>query len=112
MMYAAFIWTRWDSDADIDPVEFGRYTEFNEKSGQAGVRRAGIALHPASAATTVRVRDEEVMLTDGPFIESKEQLSGFYLFECADLDEAIRWAARIPGVPHGAIELRPVLMDH
>jgi hypothetical protein len=112
MLYAAFIWTRWDSDGDIDPAEFGRYAEFNEKSREAGVRRAGIALHPASAATTVRLREEEVMLTDGPFIESKEQLSGFYLFECASLDEAIRWAARIPGVRHGAIELRPILMEH
>jgi hypothetical protein len=112
MLYAAFIWTRWDSDEDLDPSEFGRYAEFNGASGEAGVRAGGLALHPVSSATTVRLRQEEVLLTDGPFIESKEQLSGFYLFECADLDEAVRWASRIPGARHGAIEVRPVLVEH
>ena len=112
MLYAAFIWTRWDSDEDLDPVEFGRYAVFNEESDRVGVRRGGFALHPASSATTVRLRDDEVMLTDGPFLESKEQLSGLYLFECENLDEAIRWAVRIPGARHGAIEVRPVMVEH
>jgi hypothetical protein len=112
MLYAAFIWTTWDSDDDIDPAEFGRYAEFNERAEQAGVHRAGVALQPVSIATTVRLRNEEILLTDGPFIESKEQLSGFYLMECASLDEAIAWAARIPGARHGAIEVRPVLAEH
>jgi hypothetical protein len=112
MHYAAFIWTKWDSDEDLDPAEFGRYAEFNAECGEAGVRRQGLALHPIAAATTVRLREQETLVTDGPFIESKEQLSGFYIFECDNLDEAITWAARIPGARHGAIEVRPVLVEH
>ena len=112
MLYAAFIWTKWDADEDLDPAEFGRYTAFNGDSAAAGVREAGLALHPVSSATTIRLRDETVLVTDGPFVESKEQLSGFYVFDCANLDEAISWAARIPGARHGAIELRPVLAEH
>lgn len=112
MLYAAFIWTKWDSDSDIDPEEFGRYQKFNELTAEAGVRHGGLALHPIDAATTVRLRDDEVLLTDGPFLESKEHLSGFYLFECDGLDDAVQWAAKIPGARHGAIELRPVLVEH
>jgi hypothetical protein len=112
MLYAAFIWTKWDSDEDLDPAEFGRYQEFNAVTAAASVRAGGLALHPVDVATTVRLRDDEVLMTDGPFLEAKEHLSGFYLFECADLDEAVSWAARIPGARHGAIELRPVLVEH
>jgi hypothetical protein len=112
MLYAAFIWTKWDSDGDLDPAELARYEDFNERSAAAGVRHAGLALQPVSATTTVRLRDDEVLMTDGPFIESKEQLSGFYVLECESLDEAIEWAARIPGARHGAIEVRPVLVEH
>lgn len=65
-----------------------------------------------SVATTIRPRDDEVLITDGPFVESKEQLSGYFLLECADLDEALAWAARVPGARHGAIELRPVFLAH
>jgi hypothetical protein len=112
VLYAAFIWTKWETEEDLDPEEFMKYAAFNAESADAGVRKAGIALHPVSATTTIRLRDDEVLMTDGPFIESKEQLSGFYVFECDDLDEAIRWAARIPGARHGAIEVRPVLVEH
>lgn len=112
MLYAAFIWTKWDSEADFDPAEFGRYQEFNEATIENGVRTGGVALHPIDVATVVRLRDDEVLLTDGPFLESKEHLSGFYLLECADLDTAIELAAKIPGARHGAIELRPVLIEH
>ena len=63
---------------------------------QAGVFLGGEGLQPTSTATTVRVRDGEPLLTDGPFAETREQLGGFYLLECADLDEAVRWAAKIP----------------
>jgi hypothetical protein len=110
MQYAAFIWTKWDSDMDLDGDELGRYQVFNQAAAQAGVLRGGSALHPVSATTTVRLRDNEVLMTDGPFVESKEQLSGYYLLECKDLDEAIAWAARIPGARHGAIEVRPLLV--
>ena len=60
-------------------------------------------------ATTVKVRNGERLVTDGPFAETKEQLGGFYLLECKDLDEAIEWAAKIPGAQNGTIEVRPVM---
>ena len=65
-------------------------------------------LHPVHTATTLRVRDGALTMTDGPFAETKEQLAGFYLIEAADLDEAVKLAARIPPVRAGSIEVRPV----
>ena len=69
---------------------------------------ASEALQPVQTATTVRVRDGRVSVTDGPFAETKEQLAGFYLVEAADLNEAIQLAARIPPARMGSIEVRPV----
>ncbi|MFP5287045.1 MAG: YciI family protein, partial [Thermoanaerobaculia bacterium] len=65
-------------------------------------------LHPADTATVVRVRDDEVVTTDGPFAETKEQLAGFYLIEARDLNEAIQVAAKIPPARVGSIEVRPI----
>ena len=83
------------------------YGEFGRQVEEAGVFVAGAGLEPSSTATTVRVRDGERLITDGPFAETKEQLGGFYLLECKDLDEAIEWAAKIPGAQGGSIEVRP-----
>jgi hypothetical protein len=66
-------------------------------------------LHPPSTATSVRVRDGNPILTDGPFAETREQLGGYFMIDAADLDEAIRIAARIPGARKGTVEIRPVL---
>lgn len=74
-----------------------------------GLRLAGEALQPTATATSVRVQDGEPVITDGPFAETKEQLGGFYLFECKDLDEAIEWAVKCPGAKTGTIEVRPVM---
>jgi hypothetical protein len=71
---------------------------------------AGEALHPTTSATTVRVRDGKALTTDGPFAETKEQLGGFYLLDCKDLDEAIEYAAKIPGASHGSVEIRPIVI--
>jgi hypothetical protein len=73
-----------------------------------GVRKSGDRLRPATDATTVRVRNDEVMLSDGPFAETKEQMGGYDLIECADLDEAIEVASRHPMAKIGVIEVRPV----
>src|SRR2546425_12540006 len=73
-----------------------------------GVIRGGAPLQPQSVATTVKVRDGKTLTTDGPFLETKEALAGFYLLECADLDEAIELAAKIPAAHVGSIEVRPV----
>ena len=71
---------------------------------------AGDALQPTSTATTVRVRDGETLVTDGPFAETKEQLGGYYLIDAKDADEALAIAARIPRRAHGSIEVRPVVV--
>ncbi|WP_018654306.1 YciI family protein [Actinomadura flavalba] len=74
-----------------------------------GVLRDGAGLRPPSDATTVRRRAGEVLLTDGPFAETREQIGGFCLIECADLDEAVEVAGRHPAAAYGTIEIRPVL---
>ena len=89
---------------------FAAYGEFTESIKSSGHMVGGDALHPASTATTVRVRDGETLVTDGPFAETKEQLGGYYLVEAKDLDEAVAIAARIPDATSGSIEIRPVMV--
>jgi hypothetical protein len=84
------------------------YAAFGEEMGQRGVLVGGERLRPSSDATTVQVRDGKVLTADGPFAETKEQIGGFYLVDCADLDEAIQVAAKIPGASHGSVEVRPI----
>jgi hypothetical protein len=72
------------------------------------VLTGGERLRPTADATTVRVQNGEVLTSDGPFAETKEQIGGFYLIDCKDLDEAIEIAAKIPGAKHGSIEVRPI----
>ena len=67
-------------------------------------------MQPVTTATTVRVRDGKTETMDGPFAETKEQLGGYYLLDCKDLDEAIEYAAKIPSSVHGSIEIRPVML--
>ena len=85
------------------------YTAFG--AAAATVIRGGAALYPTITATTVRVsgRGGEAVTSDGPYAETKEALTGFYQFECADLDEALAWAAKIPGAWLGTVEVRPVI---
>ena len=83
----------------------------------AEMKAAGVfiftgGLDDAAPVFSVDASSGTPLFTDGPFVESKEQLSGYFLMECADLDEALAWAARIPGVAHGAIEVRPLLITH
>jgi hypothetical protein len=85
------------------------YEALTAELKQAGIFLGGEGLQATSTATTVRVRDGEPLLTDGPFAETREQLAGFYLLECADLDEAVRWAAKVPSAAAGSVEVRPVI---
>ena len=88
---------------------YAEWGAFNEAVRKAGVLKMGNGLKPSSTATTVRVRDGKTITTDGPFAETREQLGGMLVFECADLDEAIHWASRIPDASNGgAIEVRPL----
>ena len=86
--------------------EWGDYTQYLKDKGY---HLAGEALYPTHDATTVRVRDGKTITTDGPFAETKEQLGGYYMIECKDLDEAIKTAAKIPGARFGSIEVRPIM---
>jgi len=86
------------------------YFTFTNDVQESGHMVAGDALLPTETATTVRVRDGQVVTTDGPFAETKEQLGGYYLLECKDLDDAITQAAKIPGARHGCVEVRPIMV--
>lgn len=116
-LYAALIYgAESDPGAEPDPEAWGQvmaeYGEFGENAGAAGVLRGGEALQDTGTATTVHHpdgRNSDVVHTDGPFAETKEVLGGFYLLECADLDEALGWAAQIPGSWHGRVEVRPCI---
>lgn len=96
---------RWDSFTEEQRNEvYARYRAFGEQAGEKILDGAELA--PTRSATTVRVRDGETQVTDGPFTETKESLGGFYLLDCGDLDEAAELAAQIPGAATGAVELR------
>ena len=98
---------------DITPEqmadEMKNWERFGKQAVEAGAFIAGDGLQPTSEGRTVRGgRDEERVVTDGPFAESKEQIGGFYLLECQDMDEALEWAKKVP-IRGGAIEVRPVM---
>jgi hypothetical protein len=99
--------------ASMSPEDGARlmadYGAFGTEAQEAGVLLGGEGLQPTATATTVRVRDGETLFTDGPFAETREQLGGYYLLDCADLDEAARWAAKIPDARGGSVEVRPVM---
>jgi hypothetical protein len=86
------------------------YQSATQAMAAAGVLVDSGPLQPSSAATTIRVRGGEPLVTDGPFAELKEQIGGYYVLDCADLDEALRWTATIPAARFGAIELRPLMV--
>lgn len=96
---------------DERSAAYADYAAVSRDARAAGVLVAGDELMPTASATTVRVRDAQVLVTDGPYAEVKEALGGYYLFECATLDEALGWAARIPAAAYGAVEVRPVHLD-
>ncbi len=112
--YAALIYNPQGLDGHADPDIIAEYQEFIGKATAAGVLRGGHPLHGTESATTVQVAagpGGDVTTTDGPFAETKEILAGFFLLECEDLDDALGWAAQIPGAWHGKIEVRPVVAE-
>jgi hypothetical protein len=93
------------------PDMVAEYHTVRDAMTEAGVYLGSGALQPAGSATTLRVQGGDTLLTDGPFAEMKEQVGGYFVLECADLEEAIRWAATIPGVRrNGSVEIRPILL--
>jgi hypothetical protein len=113
MRYALLIYANeqaWATQTEEEAqAQFQEYMAFTKDIVDRGIRQSGEALQPTATATTVRVRDGETMTTDGPFAETKEQLGGFYVVDCKDLDEAIEVAARIPDARNGSVEVRPIM---
>jgi hypothetical protein len=99
----------WQELSDEERSEiYAGYMSLSQDAQEAGVMVDGGELAPTSAATTVRVREAQTLVTDGPYADVKEALGGYFIFECASIDEAVGWAARIPAASQGAIEVRPV----
>jgi hypothetical protein len=110
MRYALLIYVEpWETTPEQDREVMESYNEFSREVAEAGAMRGGEALHEAKTATSVRVRNGQTLVTDGPFAETKEEFGGFYMVEAANLDEAIKWAAKIPGAVRGTIEVRPIV---
>ena len=115
MKYALLIYgdekAREAAPPEATQMMYEAYGKFGAELDERKAFVAGEELEPTSTATSVRIQGGpggEVMVTDGPFAETKEQLGGFYILECQDLDEAIELAAKVPSAPFGTIEVRPV----
>lgn len=113
MRYALLIYANEAIYASMTPEDYAAMIKGHDAFAGVAQQRAaltgGEALQPTATATTVRVRDGKSLITDGPFAETKEQLAGFYIVDCRDLDEALDLAARIPDAAYGSVEIRPIL---
>ena len=113
MRYALLIYASeqdWASQTEEESQAVNQeYMAFTKDIIDRGLMKGGEALQPTSTATSVRVRNDDTLTTDGPFAETKDQLGGFYLVDCKDLDEAVEVAAGIPDARRGTIEVRPVM---
>lgn len=113
MRYLLLIYTTEERVDESTPSEreaiMNAYFAFSKEAREAGAMLGGDALQPTTTATTVRVRQGKTITFDGPFAETKEQLGGYYMLDCPNLDEAIAWAARIPGAKYGSVEIRPLV---
>lgn len=114
MRYIALLYGEPDAGRAPGTPEFmkmlGEFQSATAAMADAGVLVDSGPLQPPETATTVRVRDGEIQLSDGPFAEIKEQLGGYYILDCADLDTALRYAAMIPSAQYGSVEVRPVMV--
>jgi len=113
MRYLALIYSDeqgWESLAEDERSEwYARYRAFADDAAAAGKLVDGYELQPTATATTVRVKDGETVVTDGPFAELREQIGGYFVLDCASFEEAVELAAKIPGAAHGAVEVRPAV---
>ena len=110
MRYALLVCVEENSDQTEEDIDrqYAEFMGFQDEMEARGVLISRERLRPTSLSTTVRVRDEGLVVADGPFAETKEQIAGFYIIECEDLDEAIEIASRNPGARYGTVEVRPV----
>ena len=113
MRFLLLIYDDESGSEDATPEDFAamlaEYEAYDRAVQEAGVFVSGEGLQPTATARSVRMRDGAPLHTDGPFAETREQLGGYYLLDCADIDDALRWAERIPVPPSGGVEVRPVI---
>lgn len=108
MKYLLLMYTT-ENDMPEDTSElYQEWTAYMKEANAAGVLLSNNGIAPDTSATTVRIREGKSLITDGPFAETHEQLGGYSLLECENLDEAIRWAEKIPTAKYGAIEILPL----
>ncbi|HSI92760.1 MAG TPA: YciI family protein [Jiangellaceae bacterium] len=100
--------TAQPSQEELD-AEMAEWWAYDTAVKESGVYIGGDALQPSQTATTVRVKGEERLVTDGPFAETREVLGGFYVIDVPDLDTALDWAAKCPAATYGSMEVRPVM---
>ncbi len=114
MQYMCLIYAAENAGPKPGTPEFGPfmkgYQDFTDRVKEKGVLVHADALQPVGTATTVTMENGKLETTDGPFAETKEQLGGYYLLDCKDLDEALAYAAQIPSAQHGRVEVRPVVI--
>lgn len=115
MQYLAIIYEDENLSKNIPEARQGEifqmWMTYTENLKKAGVFVAGDALQPVATATTVRKKSGDIVTVDGPFAETKEQLGGYYLLECKDLDQALEWARKCPAVQTGGcVEVRPIMV--
>jgi len=108
MKYMLLLYTTESEVPENDPELYQAWVTLLQELKAAGVLLDNNGLAPVANATTVRVRNGKTLTTDGPFAETHEQMGGYFLLELPDLDEAIRWAAKIPHAKYGSVEIRPL----
>ncbi|ADD43080.1 YciI family protein [Stackebrandtia nassauensis] len=101
--------TTTPSEAEMN-AEMAEWGAYDTAVHEAGIFVSSEALQPSQTATTVRLKDQERIVTDGPFVETREVLGGFYVIDVPDLDTALDWAAKCPAAKNGSVEIRPVLV--
>ncbi len=104
-----FVLFNEESDKPPTPEDMAPWQAFGEEAARVATQVSAEALQPSATASVVSVQNGETIITDGPFIDTKEQLGGFYVFDCENLDVAIELAAKMPWAPTGHIEVRPVM---
>lgn len=114
MQFIALIYdneTEWTARSEEwKAKDFQEWMDYTQMLKDENVFAGGEALLPTNTAMSVRLRDDKVLATDGPFAETKEQLGGYYIFECKDIEEAIHYASKMPAACEGTIEVRPVMV--
>jgi hypothetical protein len=113
MKFMLLLWgdeSQWAGMSEEEAAaEMGRWDEYTRRLTEAGALVSGEGLQPSATSKTFRIEDGERIVTDGPYAETKEQVGGFYVIECASFDDALDWASKLPSADRGSTEIRPVM---